>query len=132
MSRTFYLDDTILSMKKTTPAVKSFGKKIAEIRGTRGLSQRQLAKLTGISYRVIAYYEAQTKHPPTHLIVPLVKALGVSADELLGIKKFEHPFDGQHPRLWSKLSKAALLPKEDQQTLLKNLDDLLAKNRIKR
>jgi len=112
-----------------SPTVKSFGKKLAEIRGARGLSQRQLAKLAGISHRVVAYYEVQTRHPPTHLIVPLVKALGVSADELLGIKRVEHPFDSKHARLWYKLSKAALLPKEDQQTLLKNLYDLLAKNR---
>lgn len=119
-------------MKKRPPTIKDFGKKLAQIRRARGLSQRRLAKLSDISHRMIAYYEAQTKHPPTHLIVPLTKVLGVSADELLGIKSFKHPFDSQHPRLWNRLSKAALLPKEDQQTLLKNLDDLLAKNRINR
>lgn len=47
----------------------------------------ELTRETGISQRMIAYYEKQAKYPPTHLLPTLAKALGTSGDELLGIKK---------------------------------------------
>jgi ribosome-binding protein aMBF1 (putative translation factor) len=49
-------------MKKNTTT--SFGQRLASVRKARGLSQRDLATLTGISNRMIAYYEAQSDRPP--------------------------------------------------------------------
>ena len=66
---------------------ESFGQRMARFRQAAGYSQRDLAKKTGISQRMIAYYEKQAKYPPTHFLPALVKALGTTADELLGIKK---------------------------------------------
>ena len=61
--------------------------RMAKLRHAAGYSQRDLAKETGISHRMIAYYEKQAKYPPTLLLPVIVKALGTTADELLGIKK---------------------------------------------
>ncbi len=118
-------------MKKGPSTIHGTGKRLAGIRRARGLTQRQLSKLTGISNRMIAYYEVQTEYPPAHLLLPLTKALRVSTDELLGIKDFKDTVDKKEAALWRNLKKATLLPKTDQQTLVKNLKDLLAKNRIK-
>ena len=35
---------------------------------------------------MIAYYETESDHPPTNMLVGLATALKVSTDELLGIK----------------------------------------------
>jgi len=54
-----------------------------------GYSQRDLAAEIGISQRIVAYYETQSDYLPTHLFTVLAKALGVSADQLLGIEKLK-------------------------------------------
>jgi len=42
----------------------SFGTILASIRINKGLTQSQLGKLIGVSQRVIAYYEKETKYHP--------------------------------------------------------------------
>ena len=66
---------------------ETFAQRMARLRQAAGYSQRDLARETGISQRMIAYYEKQTQYPPTHLLPILAEVLGASADELLGIKK---------------------------------------------
>jgi len=116
-------------MKKLPSTIKNFGTRLANIRKDRGFSQRQLAELTGISARMIAYYEVQAKYPPTHLIVPLSKILHVTADELLGIENFKNSVDPEHKSLWRKLQKIATLPKNDQKALMHYLNALVKKNK---
>lgn len=113
---------------KNESTVNGFGKRLAAIRKDRGLSQRQLADITGISPRMIAYYEAQSKHPPTHYIVPLVKALRVSADELLGLKDIQQKLGPEQVKLWRKFQKISKLSKHDQKILSQMLTSLLKKN----
>jgi transcriptional regulator with XRE-family HTH domain len=69
-----------------TPQGPSFGERLSELRRRVGLSQRGLAAELGISQRMVAYYEGQSDYQPAHLLAPLSELLGVSADELLGIK----------------------------------------------
>ena len=73
----------------STQSKESFGQRLARLRTAAGFSQRSLAAEIGVSQRMVAYYEKQTVFPPTHLfplLVMALKALSVSADELLGIK----------------------------------------------
>jgi DNA-binding XRE family transcriptional regulator len=51
---------------------ESFGDRLARLRQAAGLSQRDLAAEVGISQRMVAYYEKETGHPPTHLFPLLV------------------------------------------------------------
>jgi len=71
-------------MKKISNA---FGKRIAAVRKSRGLSQRDLAHLVGISNRMIAYYEAQTNRPPAAKLPVIANALKISIDELLAMRR---------------------------------------------
>ncbi|MBL8909962.1 MAG: helix-turn-helix transcriptional regulator, partial [Archangium sp.] len=64
---------------------ESFGERLARLRKAAGYTQKELGEEVGTSQRMVAYYEAQTEHPPTKLMPALAKALGVSADELLGL-----------------------------------------------
>jgi hypothetical protein len=82
----------------------------------------------GVSYRVIAYYEGETDYPPAHLIEPLAKALKVSSDELLGLKRIKQQLNPEHAALWRRLKKIETLPKRDQKALLHYLDALVSKN----
>lgn len=69
----------------------SIGDRIREIRESRNLTQKELAAMLGDSRpSLICNYENGTSRPDVERIIKLCKALGVSADELLGIK-----IDGQ-------------------------------------
>ena len=80
---------------KSKTSIQNFGKKIAVLRKANGLTQDELGDRIGVSRRVIAYYEGETKYPPTHLLLPIAKTLKISLDELLGLKRTdisEYPF----------------------------------------
>lgn len=112
--------------KKTT---YEFGQRLIAIRKTRGLTQTDLGKKIGISKRMVAYYEGQTKRPPANLLIPMAKALKISVEELLGAKKLSI-IETEHAALWRRLKKVESLSKSDQKALLKMIDGLVAKNKV--
>jgi transcriptional regulator with XRE-family HTH domain len=117
-----------MDLMKQTSTVEGFGERLADLRKAMGLTQKQLGEKVGVSYRVIAYYEGETDYPPAHLIEPLAKALKVSSDELLGLKKIKQQLNPEHAALWRRLKKIETLPKRDQKALLHYLDALVSKN----
>lgn len=64
---------------------EGFGARLAALRKEAGYTQQQLADEIGTSRRVIAYYEAESEHPPANLLVNLADAFGLSTDALLGV-----------------------------------------------
>jgi transcriptional regulator with XRE-family HTH domain len=82
------------------------------------LTQAHLGDLVGVSNRVIAYYEKEPQYPPSRLIVPLAKALGVSSDELLGMKEAKPDLDPARAALWRNLKVVEVLPQIDQKAIL--------------
>ncbi|MBU1044738.1 MAG: helix-turn-helix domain-containing protein [Candidatus Omnitrophica bacterium] len=106
--------------------IQDFGKRLAQIRKAKGVTQAELGNKIGVSQRVIAYYEKETTYPATHLLIPIAKVLKVSVDELLGIKQIKLS-DSNHARFLNKLKKAEVLSKKDKTALLHYIDALLLK-----
>ncbi len=104
-------------MKKET-AINDFGKRLAYYRKSKGLTQGELGEKVGVTYRVIAYYEKETKYPPARLIVPLAKTLGITTDELLGATETKKDFDTRNTALWRKLKVVEDLPPKDKKAIL--------------
>lgn len=104
--------------------IEGFGERLARIRQSRALSQRELGERVGASQRVIAYYEGEDAQPPGSLLVDLAKALHVSADELLGLKVVKESADPKQARLLNRLKKVEQLPAADQRAVLKYIDAL--------
>ena len=69
--------------KQQVPEVAGFGKRLARLRKSVGFTQQDLATRIGVSRRVIAYYEGETKHPPTQMLPRLAHVLNVSVEALL-------------------------------------------------
>src|SRR5450631_1487625 len=88
---------------------ETFGKRLARLRKAAGYTQYTLADETGISKRMIAYYEVQTTHPPTHLLPVFAKILGVTTDQLLGLEKTKET-KLKDNRLWRRFSQVEKLP----------------------
>ena len=109
----------------------TFGERMAKFRKKAGYSQRDLAKETDISQRMIAYYEKQAQHPPTHLLPTLAKALGVSADELLGIKETNPKNQKKDMRLWRRFSQIEQMETKEKRQILQLLDTFIENEQLK-
>jgi transcriptional regulator with XRE-family HTH domain len=116
-----------LPMKERT--LKGFGKRLADIRQARGLTQAELGQAVGVSKRVITYYEQEDAQPPGAMLVELAQALRVSSDQLLGLKPPKDKTSPRTARLIKRLQKIEKLPPTDQRVVLKMVDGLLERAR---
>jgi transcriptional regulator with XRE-family HTH domain len=116
----------------TTETPQPFGERLALLRKEAGFSQRAFAKELGISQRMVAYYEGQTDHPPTQLLPALVEVLGVSADELLGIKPITNAKASRigSERLWRRFKQIEKLSAADRKQLLTIVDTFLERAQL--
>lgn len=108
-------------------SVLAFTQRLESLRKAKGLTQSQLGNLVGLSARMICHYEHHIKEIPSTKLLKIAEALGVSMDDLLGVKDIRTPLDPEYAALWRRLKKAELLPKKDQKALLYYLDALLQK-----
>ena len=79
----------------------TFGERLKKYRQEKRLTQQELADLLGVSNKTISRWESDGGYPDVAMLVPLARALGVTADDLL---------DGERP--------IRTLTKTDWQSLL--------------
>lgn len=106
---------------------ETFGRRLARLRKEAGYSQRSLASEIGISNRMVAYYEAQTEHPPAHLLTPIADALGLTVDQLLGRTAIPKRKAPQNQRLIRQLRQVEKLPARARQSVIEHIEGLVAK-----
>ena len=113
---------------------KTFSENLIKIRKQKGFSQKDLAKLSGISPRMIAHYEKHLTYPPIEKIEILAKALNVKVSELLGLDKSnkkEKKSDDFDIRTVKKFKKVLLLNNYDRSAVYQMIDLLLQKDEYK-
>ena len=117
---------TLVARRRATsiPRTEGFGPRLARLRQGRGLTQEALGARVGQSNRMIAYYEREDAEPPGALLPALAHALGVTTDELLGLKPLADAPPPKTARLRRRLQKVEELPPADQRTVLKLVDAL--------
>lgn len=62
----------------------NFGSRLKKVRESRGLSQGDLAKKTGLQPSAVSHFETSTRSPSFDNLRRLADALNVSTDYLLG------------------------------------------------
>jgi len=118
-----------LATKKATsrkPA-ESPGERLARLRRDRGITQEELAEMLGVSQPVVSDYERGELRLHGELILQLTQILGVSADDLLGLKPMKSAEGVGNRRLARRLQQIEKLPRRDQQAILRTIDAFLAK-----
>ena len=117
-------------MPAKKPPKTSFGERLFALRTERGLTQVELAKALGITQRVVSYYETKGELPTPEILVALVHILGVTADELLGIKPAKLGPDNtpEQRRLWKRFQRMESLPERDQRAVIRLINSLVASN----
>ena len=112
------------------PIEESFGERLAQLRKARGYTQTELGELLGLSQRMMTYYEREDGRPPARLLGQMAEALGVSVDELLGLKPVADKAPPRNTRLWRKLREIEKLPPGDRQVVIKLVDGMLARHKL--
>ena len=107
-----------------------FGQRLARLRKGAGYTQTELADALDVSQRMISYYESRAEHPPAALVPALAEALGVTADELLGIapvKKTRKP----DTRLQRRFQQIAKLGAKEKRQVIQLLDAFIEREQLK-
>lgn len=108
-----------------------FGARLASLRQAVGYSQRDLARESGISQRMIAYYEKQPQYPPVHVLSVLAEALGVPADKLFSQAEGKTVAKAKDMRIWRRLERIEGLEEKDKRQVIQLLDTFIENNRLK-
>jgi transcriptional regulator with XRE-family HTH domain len=107
------------------PFFKALGARIAELRREQGLSQQALADELGVAQQTLAHYEVGRARMAVSLVPTLAKILGVSVEELLGIKNGSSK-RGPAPVLQRQIERLSRLPKAKQKVVMEMLDGVLS------
>jgi transcriptional regulator with XRE-family HTH domain len=115
------------SPPRRTGHAETLGERLARIRKERGFTQVELAQKAGTIQAVISDYERGRVRPHATMVGRLAQALGVTADELLGIA-LSTPANGHgvSRRILRRMQVLEQLPAHDQKSILKLIDALAA------
>lgn len=108
-----------------------FSKNLIRLRKNKKLSQRELAVITGLSQRMITYYENNPNSIPVEKLEILSKALDVSIAELFGYDKNDIYSDNLDVRWFKKIHEIKQLSESDQKEIMKHINSLVEKNQLK-
>lgn len=67
--------------------VSDFAANLRRIMGDRGMTQAELGRMVGISQGNVSMYVTGRREPRATYILRIATALGVTTDELLGVKR---------------------------------------------
>ena len=114
---------------------ETLGQRIARLRKAKGYTQTDLAQelAQGESAQkqisnirvLISDYERNKIRPHYEMIVRLALVLGVTADELLGIKQPKKKNDEPSLKIQKRMKNVEKLPPAQQKVLLKTIDTFL-------
>jgi len=108
----------------------SFAKNLIAIRKQRGISQRDLAKKTGLSHRVIAYYETRVEIPSIDKIETIANVLEIPVSKLIDSSLSDKDVLTIDTRTLKKIRLWEQLPKDDQKKVMIYIRDLIRKNEV--
>lgn len=111
----------------------SFGKNLARFRKQRGLTQEQLVKLSGVGISQIRRYEADKSTPSLDAIIRLVKAIGVSIDEMVFDRTTAIASNKIIDReLLEQFEMISYMDEEERNLVKKILEGVIVKNQVEK
>ena len=106
----------------------SLGEQLKKLRKTRGWTQAQLSKKTGIDKRNLSRYETDTVRPRRTMLEKLADVFEVDADELESISTNQLTI--QDPELFEQFRMVEQLGEEDKKAIKCLINAVLVKNKV--
>lgn len=108
--------------------MSSFGKKLAECRKVKNLSQKELAEIFSTSHTTIGKYERDEMTPSIAAAKKLAKILDTTVGYLLGENDNADLF--KDPKMLQRFQDIANLPEKDKECLLTTVDHFIKAAKI--
>jgi transcriptional regulator with XRE-family HTH domain len=112
-----------LIMPRPAKTRRAFAERFIRIRKAKGITQTELAKLAGVSQRVVALYETTITHPSADIVLRLARALDLSVDQLLGRRPIKIKAEISRNTL-KKAKMMEELPPDAQKSVMNMIDTL--------
>jgi len=106
----------------------SFGKRLADCRKAKNLSQKELAEIFNTSHTTIGKYERDEMNPSIEAAKKLAKILDTTVVYLLGETKDADLF--KDPKMLQRFQDIVALPEEQRKSLLLNIDHFIRSAKI--
>jgi transcriptional regulator with XRE-family HTH domain len=103
---------------------QALGRRIAEARKARGLTQQQLADELGMPQQTLAHYEVGRVRVAVAQLPLFARALAVTVDELIGEESTPGK-RGPTPKLLQQMERIQLLPRAKQRFVMEMIDTVL-------
>jgi transcriptional regulator with XRE-family HTH domain len=104
------------------PAAEHLGDRLARLRRSRGLSQKELAARLGLKVSHLSKVEVGSIRPRADFVPRLSEVFGVSVDYLITGRSF----DQRDIRLWERMEALETLPEPQRNHLIEFLDGLIS------
>jgi transcriptional regulator with XRE-family HTH domain len=104
---------------------EQFGRRIAERRKARGITQVELAQTLGIAQQTLAHYEGGVSRIAVALLPTLAHALATSIEELVGEPAKRGGRRGPPSRLHQQIDELSRLPKAQQRFVSQMIETVL-------
>lgn len=108
---------------------KDFGARLKSLRKQKSWPQKELAAKVGLRFQQLNKYESGLNIPPAEMLIKLADALGVSVDFLLTGNPAEN-LPLASARLFRRFKVLEALDSDDQETVIKVIDAMIAKQRM--
>ena len=121
--------------KKTKDQKESLGMRLRQLRMAKGFTQVELAQAIGSSQRMITYYERHDGIPAAPVVLKLAEVLGVTPEEILGIRSGRRaatPDSPENIRLWRKLKQVENLSPAERRDVVRFIEALVERNDLKK
>ncbi|MGC6327881.1 helix-turn-helix domain-containing protein [Rhizorhabdus sp. FW153] len=108
---------------------KAMGARIKALRKARHWPQKHLARLVDIRFELLNKYEGGFGTPPVDTLVRIADALGTTLDYLVTGAEIEES-NLANIRLFRRFQALEELAEEDQQTVMRVIDAMIAQGRM--
>jgi len=121
----FYLTMTIVEISEL------FSQNLVRFRKLKNLSQRQLAKKTGLTQRMINIYENAPNSIPVNRLSVLAEVLEVDIQDFFGGKNKNNLLNKVDERWLKKLAEIKKLSETDQKAIVRHMNAIIENHRFK-
>ena len=105
---------------------ETVGERLSRLRKERGYTQKELAEKMGLIQALISEYERDKMRLHAEMVVRFARALGVSTDEILGLKGNTKKLNKSPSlKILRRLGRIESMPPAKQKAFLQTIDALL-------